>query len=139
MYFITACTHNRARLLANAEINDAFLHFCIAAKNRGIFVGRYVIMPDHLHLFAAFSLNSMGGLSEWTKSLKNSLSRTLRANGIRAPHWQKGFFDHILRSEESYSEKWAYVLLNPVRAGLVDDANDWPYQGEVHPLRLESL
>ena len=39
-------------------------------------------------------------------------------------------FDHVLRSEESYGEKWLYVRDNPVRAGLVDDASDWPYQGE---------
>jgi len=35
------------------------------------------------------------------------------------PHWQDGFFDHLLRSDESYGEKWNYVLQNPVRAGLV--------------------
>jgi hypothetical protein len=44
---------------------------------------------------------------------------------------QAGFFDHILRSDESYSEKWNYVRDNPVRAGLVETADDWPYQGEI--------
>jgi len=45
--------------------------------------------------------------------------------------WQPGFFDHILRSDESYTEKWNYVRDNPVRAGLVEIADDWPYQGEI--------
>jgi hypothetical protein len=45
--------------------------------------------------------------------------------------WQRGFFDHILRSEESYRQKWNYVRDNPVRAGLVANANDWPYAGEI--------
>jgi len=40
--------------------------------------------------------------------------------------WQRGFFDHLLRSEESYSEKWNYVRNNPVRAGLVASGDDWP-------------
>jgi REP element-mobilizing transposase RayT len=44
--------------------------------------------------------------------------------------WQPGFFDHILRNDESYSEKCEYVRENPVRAGLVQQAEDWPYQGE---------
>jgi putative transposase len=54
--------------------------------------------------------------------------------GVSAPHWQKGFFDHVLRSEESYSEKWLYVVENPVRRGLVAQAQDWPFQGEIAPL-----
>jgi len=39
--------------------------------------------------------------------------------------------DHVLRSNESYSQKWNYVRENPVRAGLVKSAEDWPYQGEI--------
>ena len=49
--------------------------------------------------------------------------------------WQREFFDHVLRSNESYSEKWAYVELNPIRAGLVQLPADWPYQGELNVLR----
>ncbi len=45
--------------------------------------------------------------------------------------WEEGFFDHVLRSNESYSQKWNYVRENPVRAGLVKSAADWPYQGEI--------
>ena len=37
-----------------------------------------------------------------------------------------GFFDHVIRSEESYEQKWVYVRDNPVRAGLVRSAEDWP-------------
>jgi hypothetical protein len=73
-------------------------------------------------------------LSDWMKSLKNSLSKTLRGMNIPAPHWQKGFFDHVMRSEESYSEKWLYVAQNPVRKRLVARPEDWPYQGEIYPL-----
>jgi len=92
-------------------------------------------MPDHLHLFAAFATNAPT-LSMWMKSLKNNLSKTLRAQGVQSPHWQKGFFDHVLRSDESYEEKWKYVARNPVRAGLVGRAEDWPYQGEIVPLEF---
>ncbi len=44
-------------------------------------------------------------------------------------------FDHILRHGESYSEKWNYVHQNPLRAGLVEQPEDWPFQGEVVPIR----
>jgi len=99
-------------------------------------VGRYVLMPDHLHLFVKFS-DPAHDLSSWVKSLKNSLSKTLRQAGRPPPHWQKGFFDHVLRASESYSKKWLYVAENPVRAGLVKERTEWPWQGEIHPLRID--
>ena len=46
------------------------------------------------------------------------------------PIWQLEFFDHVLRSAKSYSEKWDYVRENPVRAGLAVAAEHWPYAGE---------
>ena len=53
-------------------------------------------------------------------------------SSVRA--WQDGFFDHLLRSGESYAEKWNYVRMNPVRAGLVARPEDWPYSGEIEKL-----
>jgi len=73
-------------------------------------------------------------LAKWMKSLKNALSKTIRAQKIPAPHWQKAFFDHTLRSAESYSQKWEYVRQNPVRAGLVARPEDWPFGGEIFAL-----
>ena len=90
-------------------------------------------MQDHLHAFVVFDDMKMS-LPTWMKSLKNALSKTLRGCGVVAPHWQKGYFDHVLRSAESYSEKWDYVRNNPVRAGLVNSADAWPYWGEPFPL-----
>jgi hypothetical protein len=46
----------------------------------------------------------------------------------------KGFFDHVIRHSESYLEKWEYVRQNPVRAGLVNDPNEWSWQGEIASL-----
>ena len=45
----------------------------------------------------------------------------------RALEWQAGFFDHRIRDDDSYRAKWSYVMLNPVRAGLVSRPEDWPY------------
>jgi len=89
-------------------------------------------MPDHIHLFVA--LTEARTLGNWMKSLKNYLSKSLRAAGVASPHFQKGFFDHLLRSSESYSQKWEYVRENPVRAGLAGSWEGWPYCGEVWDL-----
>ena len=90
--------------------------------------------PKLINAVAAVCDRRLSLLSEWMKSLKNSLSKTLRGMNVPAPHWQKGFFDHVMRSEESYSEKWLYVAENPIRKKLGARFEDWPYQGEIYPL-----
>ena len=132
VYFITVNTFGRRRLLDNGGAHAAFRHFCEQARGRGALVGRYVLMPDHAHLFVCIPPGDMG-LSSWIKSLKNSLSKHWRGEGVDAPHWQKGFFDHLIRSDESHAEKWKYVRENPVRAGLVPCTEDWPYAGQILP------
>ena len=92
-------------------------------------------MPDHLHAFVVIDDEQLK-LSTWMKSLKNALSKVLREKDVLSPHWQKGFFDHILRSGDSYSEKWEYVRENPVRASLVKAWTDWPFVGEIFDLEF---
>jgi len=136
VYFLTLCTEGRKAILANRAIHNAFVEFGREALEQNIFVGRYILMPDHLHLYVNVPPPSEN-LSRWVKSLKNYLSKALRLQKIPAPHWQKGFFDHVLRSAESYSDKWLYMVENPVRAGLAENWADWPFQGEIHPLRFD--
>jgi len=123
--------------LATPAIHEAFLRFGKEGPLHGAWIGACVIMPDHLHVFVATDDEKIA-ISTWMKSLKNALSKTLRANGVARRHWQKTFFDHLLRSSESYSEKWNYVRENPVRAGLVAKAEDWPYVAEIFTLEYRS-
>lgn len=136
VYFLTACTAQRRRILATEAIHGTFVEYAIAGTQHGAFVGRYVIMPDHIHLFVALGPERIV-LSAWVKSLKNHISKELRNRSEPSPHWQKGFFDHVMRSEESYNQKWLYVLQNPVRANLVSKTEDWLYQGEINALAFQ--
>jgi putative transposase len=129
VYFVTTCTHLKRELLANRDLHHAFVEFCRKSRDHEIHVGKYVLMPDHVHLMVCIA--GSNGLSRWMKSLKNTLSKQLRLSGIESPHWQKGFFDHLIRSDESHAEKWKYVADNPVRRGLCERAEDWPYAGEI--------
>jgi len=70
-------------------------------------------------------------LAGWIQSLRTVIGKRLLGLGIHKPHWQEGFFDHLLRSYESYAQKWEYVRMNPVRAQLSKTPEDWPYQGEI--------
>ncbi len=104
-----------------------------AKQRHGWHIGSHVIMPDHVHFFAmpdagAKELSAfIGKWKEWTAKKLISLEVA-----PESPVWQAGFFDHLLRSEESYEEKWEYVRANPVRAGLVKSAAEWPYWGHIH-------
>ena len=129
LYFVTFNTHKRACVLDSVALHEAFRAYCGEGVRRGIGIGRYVVMPDHIHVFIRLPPEGPT-LAKWIQGLKAVLGRVLKAAEIQVPHWQEGFFDHILRSDESYSEKWRYVMENPVRAGLVEDAMNWPYQGE---------
>jgi REP element-mobilizing transposase RayT len=133
IYFVTTCVAGRRPLLA-ANVTHAILHeeWSGWREHHGWIVGRYVVMPDHVHFFASplraenKALNQVvGQWKQWTAK------RILKSNGMPAPLWQPEFFDHLLRSEESLAEKWKYVRENPVRAGLCAHAEAWPYAGSI--------
>ncbi len=86
-------------------------------------------MPEHIHLFVRGGSDFV--LGHWVGSLKQALARAAGSPRAGRHIWQEGFFDHVLRSDESYAEKWNYVRRNAARTGLVARAEDWPYQGEV--------
>jgi putative transposase len=139
IYFITLCTVGRRPILAQpAAFAILRAEFEGAPSRYGWSVGRFVVMPDHLHFFCAeggtvapTSLSRfIGGFRQWTS--KGMARRQI----AEPPLWQREFFDHVLRAGESYDSKWRYVLENPVRAGLVERPEDWPFGGEVTALRL---
>jgi putative transposase len=126
IYFITFSTYDSRNTLATQAVLLKFESFAKQAKEHGVAFGRYVIMPDHIHCFVRIAPEQRIGTT--IRLLKRSLSSAITA---RPPHWQPGFFDHVLRHSKSYTEKWSYVFRNPVRAGLVEKPEDWPFQGEI--------
>ena len=82
-------------------------------------VSLFLLMPDHLHALISIPADKVLAdvLSHWKEF-------TAKRLGIR---WQRDFFEHRLRAEESYREKSDYILNNPVRRGLAACAADWPY------------
>ena len=129
LYFVTANTWQRRQLLADDSVHQAFRAYALKNAEQGRAIGRYVIMPDHLHFFAR-----LGGefkLSVFVQLLKQALTKVLKRRAEAPPFWQPGTFDHVLRNSESYAAKWQYVRENPVRADLARSADEWPYQGEI--------
>jgi putative transposase len=127
-------------VLAQNETSEILIvEWRAAHEGRGWAVGRYVIMPDHVHFFcrpepgARKSSEFIGPRKSWTSRKMNALRGSRSATAAPTTGlWQREFF--VLRSNESYSQKWNYVFDNPVRAGLVSTAQEWKYAGEIETL-----
>jgi putative transposase len=129
--FVTVCTKNRKRILANSRVHELL---CAAWQNQPTWlIGRYMIMPDHIHLFCAPADLVPEALIKWMNFWKSHAARHWPRTED-SPIWQRHFWDTQLRRGESYTEKWEYVEQNPVRADLVARSEDWPYQGELNVL-----
>ncbi|CAN5631858.1 hypothetical protein BH20VER1_BH20VER1_28210 [soil metagenome] len=135
--FLTTCTHRRRPVLAHADCLEVLRGLWErSADHDGWWVGHFILMPDHVHLFARPAREARP-LASWVQMWKGVSSRKISAAlGVKSPVWQAEYFDRFLRSSDNYSEKWDYVEQNPVRAGLVTAAADWPYQGTIHDLRF---
>jgi putative transposase len=129
LYFVTFNTLHRKSLLARQEVFDSFIAYARKNEPAGRAVGRFVIMPDHIHLFVRIGHDSR--LNDFIRLLKQTLTKELKSIGVKGDIWQPGFFDHLLRHSDSYHEKWNYVRENPMRAGLVEKSEDWSWQGEI--------
>lgn len=130
--FVTVCVHRRRSLLANTNVHQLLLSAWSQADHWQI--GRYVVMPDHLHFFCAPNLWPPSPLGDWIRYWKNLSTRAWKRTEEK-PIWQKDFWDTQLRAGDSYARKWEYVCNNPVRRGMVARASDWPFAGEIHELR----
>jgi len=127
--WLTVCTKDRHPWLNDRNVHKDLVQIWQAADVR--LIGRYILMPDHLHLFCSpRDLNYT--LDAWVKYWKSQFSKSA-LNPVWK--WQAGHWDTRLRRHESYSEKWIYSMQNPVRAGLVARSEDWPFQGELNELR----
>lgn len=132
IYFITTNTKERRHILNNPTAHRILREELESAMERhGWAIGFYVVMPDHIHFFCKPTHESKN-LSEFMMNWKQWTSKRIKDElKLDGYVWQEEFFDHLLRSHESYSEKWNYVEQNPVRAGLVKDAANWPYKGYI--------
>jgi REP element-mobilizing transposase RayT len=131
--FVTLCTAKRKPILANPAAVATLQRAWRDAD--GWAVGRYVIMPDHLHLFCAPARDEVT-LKQWLRHWRSLASRRW-PYPEEQPIWQPDLWDTQLRQGDDYEAKWEYVRNNPVRHGYVETADAWPFAGEIAVLEWE--
>lgn len=121
IYMITICCRDRGRnQLAIPSVWQGISETLIWRQNANhIKCDLALAMPDHLHAMISFVQKDM---QTELRAIKAWLAKAFEIK------WQRDFFDHRVRSWESCEEKAEYIKMNPVRANLVNRAEDWPFQ-----------
>jgi len=127
IYFITFVTTNRLQLFADFNLACTTVRSFVDPRNwQDARLLAWVLMPDHWH--GLVELGPKRGLSCLVGALKAHSSKVARAGRPGSgPIWARSFHDRALRHEDDLVVTARYLVMNPVRAGLVTRINDYPF------------
>jgi putative transposase len=131
LHFITfSCYRRQPRLNTPKACHLLLRQLEIARRRFAMCVYGYVVMPEHVHLLV--NEPGSGQVSTVIQSLKQTVARMLGFEG--AHFWQRRYYDFNVWSERKRIEKLRYMHRNPVRRGLVEKPEDWPWSSFRHYL-----
>ena len=120
IFFVTInCRERGGRLLIAGGVSETIQNAATFYHGRRWWVHLWLIMPDHIHALLSFPQTE-----EMRKVVGDWKRFVAGKTGIE---WQKGFFDHRLRRDETFEERAFYIRMNPVRAGIVATPEEWPF------------
>ncbi len=122
------CTRGREKLFVSAAaVETVLLQFLRAAAETHVAIVAYCFMPDHVHLLVL----GMGDDSDVRRFIRlaKQYSGHAYSNRYARRLWQRLAYERVLRSGEAVDVAARYILWNPVRAGLVKNAEDYPFSG----------
>jgi len=134
-YFLTICTDRRHRAFDDIAFGQwAVSQLLQQSVARRFAVVAYCLMPDHAHLLLQGQTDN-ADLKSMVLSW-NTLTGHRWRQRASGRLWQRGYYDHVLRDGEGHLAVARYILMNPVRAGLVASAEDYPLSGSSeYPVR----
>jgi putative transposase len=122
LHFVTFCCYHRQDRLALPETRDLFVDALERMRSKYEFeVVAYVVMPEHVHLLLSEPLQ--GSLALGVQAIKLSVARRASPQ----PFWQARYYDFNVFSEGKRVEKLDYIHFNPVKRGLVETMEQWPW------------
>ncbi len=97
-------------------------------------IDAWVVLPDHMHCIWTLPPGDADFSMRWNV-IKARFSHAMQAGPQRRSHtarrekgiWQRRFWEHHIRSDEDYAAHINYCWINPVKHGLVDTPEAWPY------------
>ena len=129
-YSLTICTQHRKRVFVNREAVDLVLLRLVQTATRYQFaIIAYCFMPDHLHLLVEGTADD-SSVQEFVRVFKQCSSYHWKSS-FGHVLWQRSYFEHVLRDGESPVKAARYLLANPLRARMVESAEDYPFLGSM--------
>jgi REP element-mobilizing transposase RayT len=125
IYLLTAVVYERHSVFSDWRLGRLLIEQMRAANDEGMVQSlAWVVMPDHLHWL--IELNH-GTLAELMCRIKSRSSRSINmVRGEQQRLWQRGYYDRALRRDEDIKGAARYIVMNPLRAGLVSRVGDYP-------------
>lgn len=133
IFFTVALARRGSRLLVQQtdRLRDAVR---VTRAERPFTIEAWVVLPDHLHCIWRLPDGDTDYSTRW-RLIKSRFSRTLPLGDLRDSHilrqergiWQRRFWEHHIRNEDSFNAYLRYCWFNPVKHGLVTDPGDWPH------------
>ena len=121
VYMLTAVVEERRPVFSDWRAGRLLVGQMRAADQAGMVHSlAWVVMPDHLHWLVELKQGSLAHV----KSRSSRSVNLLRGNS--EPVWQRGYHDRALRRDEDLKAAARYIVMNPLRAGLVQRLGDYP-------------
>jgi REP element-mobilizing transposase RayT len=125
IYLVTSNTLDRQPLFADWRVGCLLAkQFKQAERDQLVHSLAWVVMPDHFHWLLELRSDSLSLVVGRTKSLTRLAVSA--AIGRTGSIWQASFHDRAIRREDDLKAVARYIVLNPVRAGLVKRVGDYP-------------
>ena len=127
-FLLTICTRGRKPVFQETTFAPRAADLLLECADQYSFsVIVYCFMPDHVHVLATAERDH-ADFREFARVFKQTTAFHAKQE-LRVHLWQRSFHDHVLRSDESTELAAGYILANPVRKGLVEHPEQYPYLG----------
>jgi REP element-mobilizing transposase RayT len=119
--------------LKNSLVAECVIkHLSELHRREAYCLGAYVVMANHVHIL----IQPQAPLAQITQQIKGATAR--EANLILSrtghPFWQSESFDHWVRNPGEWQKIRTYIEANPVKAGLLQRPQDWPWSSASRPI-----
>ena len=127
-YHVILLTQGRSPHLADRSLARRCIeHLRRTADRLGFRLLVFSLMSDHLHALVV-GRHDAADLIRFVQRFKQVTAFDFkRQTGLRL--WRQSFYDRVVRIEEDLADAAAYILANPVRAGLAAQPDDYPLSG----------
>ncbi|VEF10465.1 transposase [Pseudomonas fluorescens] len=125
IYLLTAVIQERRPMFSDWRLGRLLVEQMRTADEEGKVESlAWVVMPDHFHCLVDLK---QGSLAQLMCRVKTRSCRSINLKlGRQGPMWQRGYHDRALRRDEDLKAAARYIVLNPLRAGLVERLGDYP-------------